>query len=53
MSAATRAARRERRWDRAIALKVGVGFALAATAPVVAIVADRARVWRNAKRWMP
>ncbi|WP_330473790.1 hypothetical protein [Terrabacter sp. C0L_2] len=42
--------RRERRWDRAIAAKVALGFALATVAPVVAIIADRARVYRNTIR---
>ena len=46
----TPAQRRERRWDRAIAAKVALGFALAAAAPVVAIIADRARVTRNTIR---
>ena len=40
----------ERNWDRALAFKIGVGFALATCAPVVAIIADRARVTRNAIR---
>lgn len=42
--------RAERRWNRAISAKVGLGFALAAAAPFVAIIADRARVTRNAIR---
>ena len=40
----------ERNWDRALALKLSLGFALAAAAPVVAIIADRARVYRNTIR---
>ena len=40
----------EKQWDRAIALKLGIGFALATLAPVVAIIADRARVTRNTIR---
>ena len=39
-----------RQWDRAIAAKVSLGFALAAVAPYVILVAERARVWRNATR---
>lgn len=39
-----------RQWDRAIAAKVTLGLTLALAAPVVAIVADRARVCRNAIR---
>ena len=50
MSAATRAARRARRWDKAIAAKLAVGFALAYAAPVIAVIADRARVTRNSIR---
>jgi hypothetical protein len=37
-------------WNRAIALKIGVGFALAYAAPVIAVIADRARVTRNTIR---
>ena len=39
-----------RNWDRAIAAKLAVGFALALAAPYVVVVADRARVYRNAIR---
>jgi hypothetical protein len=39
-----------RNWDRLLAAKVALGFALAAAAPVVAIIADRARVYRNTIR---
>lgn len=41
-----------RNWDRAIALKLGAGLLISTfVAPVVAIIADRARVTRNARRW--
>lgn len=41
-----------RQWDRAIAAKVTVGLILALAAPYVAIIADRARVTRNAWKWI-
>jgi tRNA A37 N6-isopentenylltransferase MiaA len=37
-------------WGHATAAKIALGFALAAAAPVVAIVADRARVYRDSIR---
>ena len=37
-------------WTRATTAKVSLGFALAAVAPYVILVAERARVWRNATR---
>ena len=37
-------------WSTATAAKVALGFALAAAAPFVAIIADRARVTRNTIR---
>ena len=40
----------EKQWDKLLAAKVALGFALAAAAPVVAIIADRARVYRNTIR---
>jgi hypothetical protein len=39
-------------WDRAIAAKLTLGLLLALAAPYVAIIADRARVTRNARRWL-
>lgn len=37
-------------WGRAVSIKVAAGFALAITAPVLAVIADRARVTRNTIR---
>ena len=44
------AAQRDRFWSTATTLKLTVGFALALAAPYVVVVADRARVYRNAIR---
>ena len=51
MSATSKAARRERAWDAAIYGKVATGAVLALAAPVVVVIAERARIWRNARRW--
>lgn len=50
MSATTKADRRARQWDSAIAAKLTLGLMLALAAPYVAIIADRARVYRNTIR---
>jgi hypothetical protein len=39
-------------WDKAIAAKIGAGLLLTLAAPYVAIIIDRARVTRNARRWL-
>lgn len=41
-----------RQWDRAIAAKVTLGLILTLAAPYVAIIGDRARVYRNAWKWV-
>ena len=38
-------------WSAAIVAKVAAGAILALAAPVLVVIAERARVWRNARRW--